>query len=987
MSEGFASYGFLSWLRRGIAAGLSVPDGPSLGLARISLPTTVYVSGASVGDTSVVVNGLFLYGPGEVTGFDTRAIARVWPLPNASDAEPNYFPFVELVPADLPWQYTSAAPEPSYSRLRPWFCLIALKDDEYTLGSQANGAPFLTVKPGTPLPKLSQAWAWAHVQVAGGKSLSGSADADVATISNMLANQPGNLVARVLCPRRLDMGVHYTAFVVPVFARGVQAGLGTPPDETVDGLAQSWADQDAPFRTNPLQLPAYYSWSFSTNQFGDFGYLVRQLRPNTLPNTVGVRLMDVGVPGGGLPGAAPQAGNVLGVEGALKAPDSGTAWSQTDQRNWINALAARLQAASPLQTALPLYGRWHAARTALDTTLDLSQPLPWFDDLNTDPRLRVAAALGVAVVQAEQQQLMASAWRQGAGIAEVNAELRHAQLGREVTNRLYKRHLLPLAPQTALQVTSPLHARVSYTATDCVTNAPASRTVKAWLAASLAPRGFFDPQWRRVSRVWGGPHMRRGGSTGDVAAINLYDSLMAGTIVPSPVPPTPAGMASMAAAGIDAARLGTVLAKSPKGPSTSAPANYYPSADTKRTPPIPPATSDNLGTSWTAFAKAAKDLQAALAFSPPAAVPTCPLAGAALSAAVLAALDPNQTMAAAYAGRLKLAQTGVWRGTDPLGPVYIAPNFPQPAFEPLRKLSQEWIIPGLARVPLNTIAALAPNQRFIEAYMAGLNFELGRELLWNGFPTDQRGSYFRQFWDHGTALTPAGQLPDPQSLYDIDVITHWMTNPLGKNPNPQGLPAGLLFLLIRGDLLHRFPNALLYATCAIIDSDKKRAFPDPDATPPPQEKYPLFSGSLAPDVSFFAFDLPYAEAFGDPNDPNDPSNPGWYFVLQEHAAETRFGLEAAISSSFDAHVTDWWHMNWGSFAADETALSKIDYIDLDASLPDTSLALNPGDAATAGLAWHAAQGSRASDMAYVTLRDPLRVAIHASSLLPSPGGG
>jgi hypothetical protein len=44
-------------------------------------------------------------------------------------------------------------------------------------------------------------------------------------------------------------------------------------------------------------------------------------------------------------------------------------------------------------------------------------------------------------------------------------------------------------------------------------------------------------------------------------------------------------------------------------------------------------------------------------------------------------------------------------------------------------------------------SALARDRPFLEAYMVGLNHELARELLWREFPTDQRGGYFRQFWD------------------------------------------------------------------------------------------------------------------------------------------------------------------------------------------------------------------------------------------------
>ena len=189
------------------------------------------------------------------------------------------------------------------------------------------------------------------------------------------------------------------------------------------------------------------------------------------------------------------------------------------------------------------------------------------------------------------------------------------------------------------------------------------------------------------------------------------------------------------------------------------------------------------------------------------------------------ALDPGATHTAVYSGRLTTAPTGTWRGTDLLGPVYFAPTYPQPTFDPLIKLSKDWIIPGLDQVPPNTVCLLESNERFIEAYMAGLNFELGRELVWNGIPTDQRGSYFRQFWDHSTALTPSMQPVADDARYDIDVLTDWKTHALGKNPNPNGLPAGALFLLLRGDLLHRYPNALLYATKA-VSTGGTRVFPD-----------------------------------------------------------------------------------------------------------------------------------------------------------------
>ncbi len=38
-------------------------------------------------------------------------------------------------------------------------------------------------------------------------------------------------------------------------------------------------------------------------------------------------------------------------------------------------------------------------------------------------------------------------------------------------------------------------------------------------------------------------------------------------------------------------------------------------------------------------------------------------------------------------------------------------------------------------------------QDFSESNMVGLNHEMARELLWSEFPTDQRSTSFRQFWD------------------------------------------------------------------------------------------------------------------------------------------------------------------------------------------------------------------------------------------------
>ena len=75
------------------------------------------------------------------------------------------------------------------------------------------------------------------------------------------------------------------------------------------------------------------------------------------------------------------------------------------------------------------------------------------------------------------------------------------------------------------------------------------------------------------------------------------------------------------------------------------------------------------------------------------------------------------------------------------------PKIDLPMYEPLKEISVELFLPNINLIAPNSITLIETNQSFIEAYMVGLNHEFARKLLWREYPTDQRGSYFRQFWD------------------------------------------------------------------------------------------------------------------------------------------------------------------------------------------------------------------------------------------------
>ena len=106
-------------------------------------------------------------------------------------------------------------------------------------------------------------------------------------------------------------------------------------------------------------------------------------------------------------------------------------------------------------------------------------------------------------------------------------------------------------------------------------------------------------------------------------------------------------------------------------------------------------------------------------------------------------IHPNSTVAARVFERFQKAPA---ERRDNLDPILWAPEFETPMYEPLFELGHSTFLPGVEKIRQNTVACVLPNRRFIEAYLCGLNHEFAGELLWRGYPTDQRGTYFRTFW-------------------------------------------------------------------------------------------------------------------------------------------------------------------------------------------------------------------------------------------------
>ena len=914
-----STYTFLSYVRQGVAAAI---DGA---------PSAASPSATVTLNTGTAINvPIRLYRPGDITGIDPRVVVRTEPRNLVTDFAPNYLSFVEFDRPDFPWLFTPPSTPPP---LMPWICLVVVPKDKVPRpeSPSRDALPVLTC-PIRELPDLSEAWAWAHAQLL---RLPGE------SVEQVLRDAPDRNVSRLLSPRRLDANRAYYACIVPTFRAGLAAaGLIDAPSDGDATPAWSSGPPGGGAAADLIKLPVYYFWEFATAAEGDFEDLVRRLEKGVLVRDVGNREMA-------LSAAAPefQDGGPTGLEGALMSPSlERREWPDREGRAFVAALERAIEAepraAGEPVLGPPIYGAAHAGVTSLSPAAP-----PWLRELNLDPRYRVAAGLGVRVVQEQQEHLMASAWEQLGEIRQANQVLHQAQLARVAGERTHAKRFAPLAavaPARVLQVTAPVLTRV---VRDGATMAHALRR-------SSLPIASLSPAFRRASRPHG-PIARR--MPRPPVSARMIDHLANGDFIIDAAPARP-GLVTLdvvlAGTGPRAPTAlgdftGTAIRRRrlpPSGPSTTRPAG--------RGGGQPAATADSR---FRDAAAAHQDKLLSLAETAPPPAPRRIDVGD-HSATLLRRLKPSETLPARIGDRIRRPPNAP-PPADPLAPIMASPQFPQPMYQPLRDLGHEFVLPGLDRVPPNTVAEIAVNRRFIEAYLAGLNHEMARELLWREFPTDLRATYFHRFWD------PA---PGSSTGEDITDVHTWSGTLGGHEAEPS---AELLVLVVRGDVMKRYPGAIVYMAKAKWSSNGAGRYVNTE------ERHPLFRGALDPDFVFVGFHLSaaFARGTGDCEDASHDrsAEPGWYLVIQEQPTELRFGLDEKPNADPPPLLESWYGLTWAHAGADVTHLRVA------GPLKDVALPLKEG--ASELFKW----GADAATMAGILLQPPVRLLIHACTLLPT----
>jgi hypothetical protein len=354
-----------------------------------------------------------------------------------------------------------------------------------------------------------------------------------------------------------------------------------------------------------------------------------------------------------------------------------------------------------------------------------------------------------------------------------------------------------------------------------------------------------------------------------------------------------------------------------------------------------------------------------------------------LATTLATAVDPKLTIMRRGLSTISLPDWIVTQIGQDFNEVMAYPKIDLPMFQPLCDSSTERLLPNVNNIAYDSITIMETNQRFIEAYMVGLNYEFARKLMWREYPTDQRGSYFRQFWSVGDTINSEGLSEDAlkESLYDIPEIHLWpLTSTLGDHNNratPGQPPAPQAVLIIRGELLKKYPDAVIFAQHAkVVDGVRS---PDwltaAEEAQPPRSKTrtPLYTARPEADTFFFGFDLTIDQAKGTDGDP------GWYFVLQERPGEARFGFEVSRTAPIETFDDIAWPdaipgANPGAFLSAASLSSVMLNEPSEADDPDKYDQWNDDEKVDPA-------GISSARWAYMLLRQPAMVAIHADEML------
>ncbi len=910
----------------------SQPDNPADPPARRALAPVALVqddvSGGKqeAGPTTVIE----MLGPEGVVGLEAGQISGRFPVPGSTGSEAVNLAAVEFNSTDLPWRFSPARAGDA-QRLRPWLVLVVVPANIAIMPA----APLATMTvPVRHLPDLAESWAWAHVQLDGtGRS-------------------------RLLCPRKLPPDSTLRAVVVPAFRGGVQAGLNQPVvAATVHTPA--WL----PGQPDDAVLPVYDWWEFSTGKDEDFEFLARRIQPapREMLGDFGYRRVDISNP---WPGEepVPTGSAVVSVGGALRPLGPAPAPLPPEQ---VSAFATRIadavQATADGDLGPPLRGGRHARRTEIVTAGG-----DWLDDANRDPAHRMAGARGSDWVIANQEQLMAEAWTQAGQIREAARRLALSRAAVAITESLQSRHLDNLTTDELLTVSAPAAARAR------LGGAVDQPTVQAALGISVAPTGVHSTTLARLIRPAGvvGRATRATTLVSRATAGEITQTVTTGystsklATIATAKPPA-AELNDVVTARLNTATIDTTAAAATSMWVATKVAQNQGVALSASFTTVIGATNLLAGPSSLHTTLASRDVRTKLAL----AITRDQLVSSATASAVAVNPDGVRISAGALSSllrgsfdavaavRRRLA-SNIIRADSPmpdLDPVLPTPEVPVPMSTAMLERDPEWFLPGIGGFPMDRANLLTTDDAFVESVLLGANTELLGEFLWREFPTDRRGTPIGRFW------------PRPDGGADIKPIHQW-SGPLGSHTTAVS-QSNTTIILIRAELFRRYPNTVVLAARAELDPT------NPDHVRPAGSLdnwlKPVFTLVIDPSTRVIAFPVPSTEV----QQPLTALAPGWFFVMVEPPTSIRFGFDLRTEPPTAAPPPptpgDWNDLTW-------------DHVIDERGFATARRPVSVQNPPPSGQVW-GGSAACAADVARIALQRPVRVALHAATMIPGAG--
>lgn len=878
------------------------------GLARRTGALRLQISGkpseADTGSTQTTSLPITFFGPSDVQGINPSAIARVEPPNGTNDFEPNYFPFIEFRDPDFIWRYSLSNPDDQSSPQQPWLALLVYSKEELQSmgigGSPAfrqngDGRWVLDISPDF-LP--SQKRAEYIDQLTGHTQLH---NYDESGILQFIENNPEKNCSRLFCLRKLTKETNYVLFLVPYYLAGA-----TGSDELGDASILDISER--------TEIPVYHHSYFTTSEEGDFEFLARKLTLIQDPPPLGTKPVDITQNLEEIPDQIPYQDR----EGALVAPgyskdrekyfkrvekqhrtDMLYEEIKKDQRNKPRGIVisdTALEDEKDPFVTLPYYGK-HYQKFVLrskNTWDDLAKktPLHWSEELNLDIRNRISAGFGTQAIRKHQQKYLKECWLQAGDLHLANEKLLRAQAGVKLSQSIQERFVDFWSDEAFFLVSRSFQSHFAAQKTG------RSTSIKTRLNHSGLPKGSIQPALLRMAR--------QRLKTRNLGTFDPWKNVIKDLNEPQRDPRKEWAIPSFL---------------------------FEPDTEHLRLP---------------------QDI-----FSPmvPPKIEVIPVKPMNLEN-TRAQFDSKQVIVKKLRG---LIQTNDPRKVvqESFDPILISPTIEEAMYRPLKSLSLDYILPGIDKIPQNSILLCEENRYFIESYLCGTNDEMGKELVWNRFPTDQRGTIFSFFWDPTTYEKDVqDDVGNTQKMRDIRPIHLWkektlqstlpfldrmLRNPgsrsripsfpwinrrtltrlsnaarippsvfnkkrsfLSKNPsfvNKDGDKEGRLVLLIKGDLIRRYPDTVIFAlkrestyeesASMYEESEEESAsmYEESESDASTEFISPSFRANLAPDIVGigFPFTLEDIQSSGE-----------YYFVLQEQQDLPRFGFDVETRERRDS---------------------------------------------------------------------------------------